>query len=223
MSAFAQILAMSACGGVMPGCGGASASTAQSAVSDPLDTVDGAELFRRGLALAAAEDYVRAEQYLVASMERGHPEDDVMMPLVSACVRSDRLSAALRYAEPYLARHPGAWTLRLVVATVQMAIGDPESARREFVRVTEDAPTHPAAHYMLAVLERDVRHDPAAAALHFQRYIEVDPEGEHVEEARSALAHPAAPAVPVEAGEPVRLTPRAEAERSSAAPGGVQP
>jgi predicted Zn-dependent protease len=157
---------------------------------DPLDTVSAQELFDRGVQLVADEDYVRAEQYLVAAMERGHPEDAVMPPLLASCVQSSRLSAALRYAEPYLDRHPEAWSLRLLVATIHMGLGDAPRARDHLVRITVDRPDEPSAHYMLAVLSRDALGDADGALLHFQRYAELAPEGEHAEEARAAVAHP---------------------------------
>lgn len=188
---------------------------------DPLETVAAEELYRRGLALSEASDYVRAEQYFVAALERGHPEDEVMMPLVVACVRSDRLSAALRHAEPYLARHPGAWALRLVVATVQMALGEPQRARDELLQITRDAPREPAPHYMLGVLARE-QLDGDAMRAHFARYLALEPEGPHAAEARAALAD--TPSTSASATEetapagtgPVRLAPHGEAPAGAA-------
>lgn len=170
------------------GCGAPSSS--QRAMPDPLDSVSGEELFARGMMLAESEDYVRAEQYLAASIERGIPEARVIQPLVSSCVRSSRLSAALRYAEPYLGRNPDAWSLRLLVATIHMGLGDAPAARRHLERVTEEQPEESVPHYMLAVLARDALQDPQTAEAHFRRYLEIAPEGEHASEARAALAHP---------------------------------
>jgi tetratricopeptide (TPR) repeat protein len=180
---------------------------------DPLDTVTAAQLFEAGLELARAQDYIRAEQYFAAALERGHPESEVIPHLVAVCVRSSRLSAALRYAEPYLQRHPDAWSLRLLVATIQMSLGEVRRARAEFEQLTVDRPEQPLPHYMLAVLLRDELGDHALAEVHFRRYLELAPEGEHAAEARAAIrrpfslegASPAASPEEADAGRPVRL------------------
>lgn len=174
-------------GAIAPACGGA-AQHEETVVTDPLQTVSAEELFERGLVLLQHDDFVRAEQYLVSAMQRGFDENRVMPPLLAACVRSSRLSAALEYAEPYLQRHPDAWSLRLLVATIQMGLGDNEEAYAQLRRVVEDNPDEATAHYMIAVLARDEMHDAAAAYASFQRYLELAPEGEHVLEARSAVA-----------------------------------
>lgn len=156
---------------------------------DPLDTVSAQELYDRGMELAQNDDYVRAEQYLAAAMERGHPENAVMGPLIASCVRSSRMSAALGYAEPYLERHPEAWSLRLLVATIHMGLGEPAEARNHLLQVTLDQPGEAVPHYMLAVLLRDELRDLSRADEHFRRYLEIAPEGEHASEARAALSH----------------------------------
>ena len=85
-------------------CGGAQTSNAHAA--DPLTAIEPEELFRRGEALARAQDYVRAEQYFNAAREQGIADERVLPQLMSVCVESSRISAAIGYAEPYLDRHP---------------------------------------------------------------------------------------------------------------------
>lgn len=186
----AALLGLTSAGATITGCGAASAPVPQQAMPDPLDQVEGEELLARANELSEQEDYVRAEQYYVAAMERGVSEDQVMGPLVAACVRSSRFSSALRYAEPYLERHPDAWSLRLLVATMLMGLGEITEARNHLVRIAEDQPTQSVPIYMLAVLHRDALHDPANASQYFQRYLEIAPDGEHAPEARAAIAHP---------------------------------
>jgi outer membrane protein assembly factor BamD (BamD/ComL family) len=159
---------------------------------DPLDTVTAAQLFEEGQRLARQQDFIRAEQYFTAAIDRGHPEDQVMPHLIAACVRSSRLSAALRYAEPYVERHPDAWPLRLLVATIQMGLGEVRRARTELERIIADHPDQPVPHYMLAVLARDQLADHELAEMHFRRYLALEPEGEHAAEARAAIARPVA-------------------------------
>lgn len=200
----ALLLSLAAASGA--GCGGAQPVTAETPVEDPLTTVDPQELFDRGVYLAEHEDYIRAEQYLVAAMQRGFDEDRVMPTLLAACVRSSRLSAALSYAEPYLERHPDAWSLRLLVATIHMGLGEPGRAHAQLVRVVEDHPDEPTVFYMLGVLERDELEDLASARESFRRYLDLAPEGEHAAEARAALARAATAAASEDATvRPVRM------------------
>jgi predicted Zn-dependent protease len=186
-------------------CGGAPGTQEETVVTDPLQTVSAQELYDRGIYLAGREDYVRAEQYFAASLQRGFDEQQVIPLLLAACVRSSRLSAALTYAEPYLDRHPDAWSLRLLVATIHMGLGATVAAQAELVRVTEDRPDDGTAHYMLAVIARDELGDTAAAEASFRRYLEIEPEGEHAAEAQSAVERRELEVTQGAAPRPVRL------------------
>ena len=161
--------------------------TPTGAPGDPLKTVPADELFRRGIALGNAGDLIRAEQYLAASIERGYPAEKALPPLLRVCLASSRLRAALGHAEPYLAEHPEAWSLRYLVASIHLGIGNVEEARSSLERVIAQAPDQPDAYYLLGVVLRDGVGDRPGAARRFQRYLELAPEGQHVSEARAAL------------------------------------
>jgi tetratricopeptide (TPR) repeat protein len=185
------------------GCAAHAATTARIA-ADPLDTIGPRELYRRGVVLARAGDYIRAEQYISAAVERGFPEHDALPALIRVCIESSRLAAALSYAEPYLEHHPSDWPLRLLVASIRMGLEQDQEARTELERVLEDAPHEPPqAHYFLGVLFRDRLDDIEAARVHFRRYLALDPRGSHRDEARAALT-------PEERGLPVRVEEPAE-------------
>lgn len=185
------------------GCGAARGAERDEPEIDPLDSVSGEELYRRGVLLARAGDFVRSEQYLAASMERGMPEARVLPTLLAVCIEASRLAAALTYAEPFLAQHPSEWALRMLVASIQMGLGRYEVARAELERVLADAPEEPPeAHYFLGVLHRDELADPEVAATHFERYLALAPEGGHVDEARAAL-------------NPIEVAPAAAPEQAS--------
>ena len=169
------------------GCGGSSPRPSGPPPGDPLVDVAGADLYEHGLALADRGDFVRAEQYLVASIERGYPEGRVMPALLRACLASSRMRAALSYAEPYLRRNPAAWSLRLLVATIYQGLGEVERARASLQKVIRDAPDQPDAYYLLGLLQRDELGDRPAAALSFARYLSLAPQGRHAEEVRDAL------------------------------------
>lgn len=192
---FALITVVVGCAVV--GCAGANANAEPT--PDPLDSIEGAELYRRGRLLAGAGDYIRAEQYLAAAIERGHPEEEAIPLLLHVCVQASRLVAALDYAEPFLAHHPNEWTLRMLVASIHLALRHHDRAQAELERVIEDAAEEPAqAHYLLGVLFRDGRHNIEDARVHFRRYLALAPEGDHHEEARAALT-------PEERGVPRRI------------------
>lgn len=194
------------------GCG-ATSSAPRASAPDPLDTISAEELFERGVRLGRAGDFIRAEQYIAAAVERGFPEERAMPALMAACVQASRLSAALGYAEPYLARHPTQWSLRLLVASIHMGLRAHDRARDELQRVLRDAPEEPAeAHYFLGVLHRDALDGMDTARAHFRRYLELAPDGAHRDEAVSTLPDDerAAYGVPVRvqrdtSGGPVRM------------------
>lgn len=173
------------------GCGGGSGSAAGSQeMPDPLAGVAAQDLFARGRAYLTRGDSIRAEQYLTAAIDRGYPEREAMPLVIRACVASARLSSALGYAEPYLSRHPGDWSLRYLVATLHQGLGHFDRARHELEQVMHDAPEASEPVFALALLLKDDLSDAEAARPLFERYLELAPHGSHVEQARAALAPP---------------------------------
>ena len=201
-----------ACGG--PGAQGGGADGVR---TDPLLEISAEELYRRGLIVARAGDYTRAEQYMAASMNRGHPPEVVLPSLLEICIESSRMVAALEYAEPYLEQHPSMWSLRLLTASIHMGLGHFDRARSELERVVRDAPEEAAqAHYFLGVIYRDELDDSDLSATHFAHYLALAPQGPHQEEARAG--------VPTEGTVPQRIDPEdvppaTEGVEPEAAPG----
>ena len=166
---------------------GASKPKAAVPDGDPLQRVSAGTLFSRGEAFARRGDLSRAEQYLSAALDRGYPPRRALPLLIGVCARASRYRSVLTYAEPYLESHPREWRLRLVVASIHLAVGSVDRARDELTRVVSDAPAEPTGHYMLAVLLRDENGGAQDAATHFQRYLELAPHGPHADEARSSI------------------------------------
>lgn len=201
------------------GCGGPGVEVQTSSpatAADPLDAIDPAELFRRGVVLGRHGDFVRAEQYLLAARNRGHDEDRVIPALMEVCVRASRLSAALGYAEPYLESHPQQWPLRILVGSIHLGLGQLGDARTHLERAVRDGaaaraaegqPEPAEAHYLLGIVMRE-QADIVDARAHFARYAELEPEGTHAEEVRAILAEP----------EPHQATPVPPTVRPSAVP-----
>ncbi len=151
------------------------------------------KLVEKGKAFQEVGDLTRAEQYYAAALQSGASEKEVLPLLLRVCVQANRYQVAVEYAEPFLKRHPGDWRLRMVVASLQLAIGHPAVAREHYERVLEQNPDEPTAHYALAVLLRDELHDRVGADTHFRAYLRVLPDGPHAEEARESLLKPVVP------------------------------
>lgn len=160
---------------------------------DPLARVEGRQLFQQALAHAQEGDLVRAEQYFVAALERGVDERNVMPPLIRTCIAASRFRAAVGYATHYLERHPDDVPLRFLMATIQAGLGENAAARRGLEDVLQRNGRHAGAHYNLATLLRDGYSDPRGADAHFRRYLELEPTGQHAEEARAGLLRTESP------------------------------
>ncbi len=182
------LVALASCG---PGC--AAHTPQQGATTDPMANVTGQQLYDTGLSAARAGDLVRAEQYLVASMQRGMPEQRALRQLVSVCVQASRFRAAVSYARPYLERHPHDWALRYLMGTILEGLDEHQAARRELESVIADNARHAEAHYLLATLLRERFNDPVSADVHYRQYLEIEPQGTHAEEARQGMLRQVGP------------------------------
>lgn len=146
-----------------------------------------ARLFERAREFQAIGDLTRAEQYYAAAMQQGYPEEKVLPVLLRVCIDANRYRVAIDYAEPILKKKPKDHKLRLVVASLYSAIGEPSNARKQYEIVVEDAPDDATGHFALAVLLRDEFADHTGADRHFREYLRLDPKGPHAEEARGSL------------------------------------
>ena len=169
------------------GCAGASSSSSGGATPDPLDDVDPNELYSHGLGMAQRGDLIRAEQYILAAIEKGFDRASALPSLLRVCIASERYAIALHHATPYLQEHPEDWALRYLVATLHLAVGSDERARSELEKVIRDAPEEPVPYYTLGMLHRERHSDDNAARQYFERYIELAPAGSHAEEVRELL------------------------------------
>ena len=144
-------------------------------------------LIEHARALADSSDYTRAEQYLNLAAERSGDRARVVPLLIDVCVRDQRYRAALEYAEEHLRRHPRAYRLRYVEATLLRALGDVARSRQELERVLSASPGYADAHYSLALLLRDDLGNHLEADRHFREYLRLKPGGSHAEEAGESL------------------------------------
>lgn len=146
-----------------------------------------AELLARARAFTASGDFTRAEQYLNLAADVGTPRAEVVPLLMDVCVRDHRYRAAIQYAEQHLRDHPRDHSLRFVLATLLLAIGEPVRARDELEAVLRARTENAEAHYTLAVVLRDELNDRSRADRHFREYLRLAPGGRHSEQAEESL------------------------------------
>lgn len=125
-----------------------------------------AELVVQGRRAASRGDAVRAEQYLAMALEQGADSRQVMPVLLRACVKSSHLRAALNHADPYLLDHPDDDSLRYLVATIHLGLGQVTSARRELGLLLQRNAQNSDAHYLFGIL--DTATDSESARGHFE-------------------------------------------------------
>jgi tetratricopeptide (TPR) repeat protein len=169
------------------GCASAPAQRLQADVHTFQDEQAPAKLTARGRAFASMGDTTRAREYFDAALEAGGDERELSPLLLMVCVRDGRYRLAIGYAEQYLRKHPDDERMRFVLGTLRAGVGEPLAAEAAFVRVLQRSPDHSEAQYALAVLLRDQRGDLVGADAHFRAYLELRPNGEHSEEAKSSL------------------------------------
>jgi tetratricopeptide (TPR) repeat protein len=167
---------------------GCAARTLTPAASPNEDTTisDATELYRRGQAAASQGDTVRAEQYLSMALERGYDDKQILPVMLRVCLSSNRLRAALNHAERYLREHPSDQSLRYLVATLHLSLGQVEQARIDLSHLIRVDPKNGKAHYLLGVLE-SASATPERASEHLRIYLQLSPGGEHAAEVQSRL------------------------------------
>jgi tetratricopeptide (TPR) repeat protein len=144
------------------------------------------DLMEQGKRLAAEGDYVRAEQYLAGALETGGDVDVVLPVLLKVCFASERFEAALAYAERFEPNARDSVELQLVLAALQMAVGQVDNARRTLelvLKLHDDA----RAHYLLGELFYNTLEDYGAADKHYRRYLALQPQGPHASNVRRLL------------------------------------
>lgn len=182
-----RLAAILSCLLMLSACAPRSAVGPQAAESERARRETANELLARARASALSGDYTRAEQYLNLAADVGAPRERVVPLLMDVCVRDRRYRAAIQYAEHHLRDHPRNYTLRFVLATLLLAIGEPTRAREELESVLRAQGAHAEAHYALAVVLRDELGNRSQADRHFREYLKLSPGGRHSEQAEESL------------------------------------
>lgn len=145
-----------------------------------------AELVKQGQQLAAAGEDVRAEQYLVAALDLGADVKRVLPTLLRVCVAAERYEAALAYVERYEPPAEDDPQLTLVLAALEIGLGQVERARKNLEQLVMEEPS-PQAHYMLGELYAQRLQDYGTADRHYREYLALAPNGPHAARARRSL------------------------------------
>jgi tetratricopeptide (TPR) repeat protein len=143
----------------------------------------------QGEQYAQTGDFVRAEQYLAAALERGGPIERILPRLLRVCIAAQRYRAAIEYARPFLERRPDIWQLQYLLATIHMGLNEPQSARARLELVLRYNPHYADAEFDLGKIYRDDLGDAASADEHFRRYLELEPNGSHADEAHDGVVN----------------------------------
>lgn len=162
-------------------CVGCAASTPRPVETPRTESAEA--LYLHGVQLAQQGDYLRAEQYLTGALQGGYDPAETTRALVSVCVRGSRLRSALTYAGSYLTAHPSDNELRKLQATLFWSLGDAERAAHELRLVVALDRSDAAAHYLLTL----VLAPSAEARPYAERYLELEPDGDHAEEVQNML------------------------------------
>lgn len=144
-------------------------------------------LVEQGRAYASVGDSLRAEQYFAAALKQGAEESAVLPLLLRACVEQKNYRLAVEYAEAALAREPRNARLRLLAGTLHASVGDSARSRDRLERAASELANEPEVQFTVAVSFRDDANDVVTADKYFRRYLELDPNGAHAEEAKSSL------------------------------------
>jgi tetratricopeptide (TPR) repeat protein len=140
-------------------------------------------LVARAQAFARSGDYARATQYLRAALQQQGDPDVIVPLLVSIEIKDQNYRAAAQHLEDRLRTHPSDVRARFVLASLMSALDRPKQAERELLGVLKRAPRHAEATFALAVVYRDGMGDYQRADDYFRRYLAMEPEGRHREEA----------------------------------------
>lgn len=144
-------------------------------------------LLEHGRGYAQLGDHLRAQQYFAASIKAGADEKVAVPLLLRACVAQKNYRLAIEYAEQSLARHPKNARLRFLTGALHGMLGENAKARVNLVRAAKELPKDAEVQFSVGVFFRDEAGDIVASDGYFRKYLELDPEGEHVEEAKASL------------------------------------
>ncbi len=144
-----------------------------------------------GRAHRKSGDATRAEQEFASVLENKRASEEqrkaALRELLATCIEAQRFRVAIDYAEPELRRRPTDVALLRLVASLAAAVGEGLKARDLYERLLVVAPNDAESELALARVLRDAFADRPGASEHFERYVQLAPNGPHAGEARAYL------------------------------------
>lgn len=187
-SPLARLAAALALASAAPGCLPPKAASVEYRVETSRRESDPKQLVARAQAFARTGDYARATQYLQAALLQ-HANPSLILPLlVSVEIKDQNYRAAAQHLEDRLRSHPSDVRARFVLASLLSALDRPKQAEQQLLGVLKRAPQHAEAAFALAVVYRDGMRDQRRADGYFRRYLALEPEGRHRDEALSSTS-----------------------------------
>lgn len=138
---------------------------------------DAQRLVVRGQRLAASGQSVRAEQYFLASIEAGAPEEVVLPELIDTCVVSGRLRSALDYVERASKLEPEDVRLQRLLATIYLSLGQVDLAAQVVEQLARQSEPSPETLLFLAESYDRYLSQRGRAVEFYGRYLAAVPEG----------------------------------------------
>ena len=128
----------------------------------------------------AIEDFRRA-----AEMDH----DDARPLEFIATIQADRgqWKPALDTLHEAVRRDPKSPRLLTALAVAELNVLGPQAAHARLTEVLALAPNYSPAVFNLAIINRDILHNPTEAAVLFQKYLKLAPSDAHADDARAAL------------------------------------
>jgi tetratricopeptide (TPR) repeat protein len=143
--------------------------------------------FELGQQFRQQGDGNRAEEYLRLAIDLGYPKEPGLAALLRVCLETGRLRMALDYAERQLKANPSDNSLRQLVATLHMGLGNSSQAIDELEDVVSRSPETATPHYLLGIVYETAFADYGSAATHFRSYLRLDPQGPYAAETTDRL------------------------------------
>jgi tetratricopeptide (TPR) repeat protein len=175
---------------LLAGCAGAAPATPpeSAAVVAHRNAEKNAELLlEQGRAYAELGDSLRAQQYFSLALKSGADEKVAFPLLLRACVVDKNYRLAVEYAEAALSRHPKNARLRFLTGALHGSLGDTARSRERLVRAAKELPQDAEVQFAVGVFFRDDALDLVSADKYFRQYLALEPDGAHVDEAKSSV------------------------------------
>jgi len=132
-------------------------------------------------------DSLRAQQYLLAALQRGADQKRVLPWLLRLYVADGQYRSAIERVHEGLRLRDDDLELRLLLASLYRATELETLAAQQYEEVLQRAPSQARAHFELAMMLHESGSDAARADRHFRAFLALAPDGPEALAARTRL------------------------------------